>query len=99
MADGFKSGGRRKGSLNRRTVEASVKLDALGCDPLEGAARIAMDESIPIEVRGRMYAELAVYMYPKRRAIDFKDLSPQRPSLEMSDAELTAILSSEGAKA
>lgn len=42
------------------------RLEALGCDPLEGMARIAVDEKAPLELRGRMYAELATYIYSKR---------------------------------
>lgn len=33
-------------------------------------ARIAADPKAPIELRARMYAELAQYVHPKRRAID-----------------------------
>ena len=31
---------------------------------------IAMDESNPPELRGRMFSELAQYVAPKRRALD-----------------------------
>jgi len=33
-------------------------------------ARLAMDEKNMPELRGRMYAELASYLYPKRKAIE-----------------------------
>jgi hypothetical protein len=48
----------------------TAKLEALGCDPIVGMARIAMDTANPAELRGRMYAELAQYVAPKRKAID-----------------------------
>jgi hypothetical protein len=70
MAAGLKTGGRKKGTPNKRTMELAERLEAMGCDPLEGMARIAMDPESPPELRGRMYAELAQYVYPKRRAID-----------------------------
>ena len=70
MAVGRKTGGRQKGTPNRRTQEIIEKLDTLGCDPIEGMARIAMDESNTVELRGRMYAELAHYVFPKRKAIE-----------------------------
>ena len=41
---GERRGGRRKGSPNRRTVEVAERLAALGCDPLEGMARIALGD-------------------------------------------------------
>lgn len=70
MARGLKTGGRVAGTPNRRTTELVVRLEALGCDPVEGMARIAMDPESPLELRGRMYAELAGYLYPKRRAVE-----------------------------
>lgn len=70
MARGFKTGGRTKGTPNRRTAEVSERLAALGCDPLEGMAALAMDASNPPELRGRMFSELAGYIYAKRRAVE-----------------------------
>ena len=62
--------GRPRGSRNKRTLDVEERLRELGCDPIEGMARIAMDEAVPIEVRARMFAELAQYIAPKRRAIE-----------------------------
>ena len=70
MAQGFKTGGRTIGAPNKRTLEAMQKLDELGCDPIEGMARIAMDETNSIELRSKMLAELAPYIYPKRKTMD-----------------------------
>jgi hypothetical protein len=70
LAVGRKTGGRVAGTPNRRTVEVQQKLAALGCDPIEGMARLALDESNPPELRGRMFAELAQYVAPKRKAIE-----------------------------
>jgi hypothetical protein len=68
-----KTGGRQKGTPNRATLTAAEKLEALGCDPLEGMARIAMDERNSPETRGRFYSELAQYIYPKRKAVEVID--------------------------
>jgi hypothetical protein len=70
MAKGHKTGGRTAGTPNRKTQEISALLDSLGCDPIEGMAKIAMNESHTPELRGRMYAELAQYVYPKRKAVE-----------------------------
>ena len=70
MARGKKTGGRVAGTPNRRTADAIERLERLGCDPIEGTAVIAMDPSNAPELRGRMYAELAGYVAPKRRALD-----------------------------
>jgi hypothetical protein len=42
----------------------------LHCDPITGMALIAMDEKNPMELRGRMFAELAQYVAPKRKALE-----------------------------
>ena len=39
---GKKFGGRKPGSMNKRTKEIQDKLEELGCDPIEGLARIGM---------------------------------------------------------
>lgn len=70
MAKGKKTGGRVAGTPNKRTEDVIARLGALGCDPIEGMARIAMDATSTPELRGRMYAELAQYVAPKRRALD-----------------------------
>lgn len=62
--------GRKKGSGNRLNREAMARLEELGCDPLAGMAMIAADPSASKELRGKMYAELAQYIYPKRKAIE-----------------------------
>ena len=67
---GERRGGRREGTPNRRTLEIIEKLEALGCDPVEGMAKLAADENNSAELRGRMYAELAQYVAPKRKAVE-----------------------------
>lgn len=65
-----KTGGRKKGTPNKRTFLVVERLEAMGCDPIEGMARIAMDEAAPLEIRARMYAELAQYVHPKRKPLE-----------------------------
>jgi hypothetical protein len=67
---GERRGGRQRGTPNRNTQAVSEKLDALGCDPIAGMAEIAMDPSNSPELRARMFAELAPYVFPKRKAIE-----------------------------
>jgi hypothetical protein len=62
--------GRPKGALNKRTIEVIDKLAALHCDPITGMARIAMNKKTPVELRARMYSELAQYVACKRKAIE-----------------------------
>ena len=76
-----KTGGRSKGTPNKATQDVRDKLAALGCDPIEGMARIAMDEANPPELRGKMFAELAGYIAPKRKAIEHEAGPPWPPAM------------------
>ena len=51
MAHGKKTGGRMRGTPNRRTQEIIEKLEELGCDPVEGMAKLAADENNSAELR------------------------------------------------
>lgn len=62
--------GRKPGVPNKQSIEIAEKLAALKCDPIEGMARIAMDEKSSAELRGKMYSELAQYVAPKRKAVE-----------------------------
>ena len=64
---------------NKRTLDVAQRLAALKCDPIQGMAMLARDKKNPPELRGRMYAELAQYVAPKRRAIEH---STDLPTLE-----------------
>jgi len=70
MALGRKTGGRVAGTPNKKTLDVIERLEQLGCDPIEGMAKIAMDAANPPELRGRMFSELAQYVVPKRKAIE-----------------------------
>ena len=65
-----KTGGRQRGTPNKKTHELVVKLEQLGCDPIAGLAQFAMDSETSRELRVRCYAELAQYVHPKRKAMD-----------------------------
>lgn len=67
---GKKTGGRVKGSVNRRTACAVALLEGLGCSPLESMAKIADDENVDVAIRLSALKDLASYLYPKRKAIE-----------------------------
>jgi hypothetical protein len=46
------------------------RLESLGCDPIEGLVKIARDPATKPELKMRCFAELAQYVYPKRKAMD-----------------------------
>ncbi|MBA2490746.1 MAG: hypothetical protein H0V34_03215 [Gammaproteobacteria bacterium] len=67
---GERRGGRQKGTRNKRTLAVIDRLDVMGCDPIAGMARIAMDETAELAIRAQMFKELAQYVAPKRKAIE-----------------------------
>jgi hypothetical protein len=67
---GERRGGRKRGSPNKRTLDVIDKLAALDCDPIEGMALMAMDEKNAIELRAKMFIELAQYVAAKRKAVE-----------------------------
>jgi len=91
MSLGKKTGGRQKGTPTKRTLEAWQVLAELGCDPIEGMARIAMDEKTSPELRGRMFAELTQYAYPKRKAVELTTVWDGDPS-KLTDTQLAQLL-------
>lgn len=91
MSLGKKTGGRQKGTPNKRTLEPWQVLAELDCDPIEGMARIAKDETTSPELRGRMLAELAQYAYPKRKAVEVTNVWDGDFS-KLTDAQLGKVL-------
>ena len=83
MAKGIKTGGRLPGTPNKRTQEVEARLAEMGVDPIEGMARIAADEAAPIELRARMYAELAPYVHAKRKALEQAEEQPVRININL----------------
>jgi hypothetical protein len=67
---GEKRGGRQKGTPNKRTLAVTDKLAALGCDPIQRMAQIAMNEEVEVTIRARLLTELAQYIAPKRKAVE-----------------------------
>jgi hypothetical protein len=71
-----KTGGRKKGTPNRATLALKEKLDTFGCDPLLELAKMAMNEANPLEIRVRCLSEIAPYVYPKRKPVEWSSDQP-----------------------
>ncbi|MGE3992929.1 hypothetical protein [Pseudorhodoplanes sp.] len=69
--------GRKAGTPNKRTKTIEEKLEAMGCDPIEAMARLAMDENESSTLRFAALKELAQYVAPKRKAVEVS--SAQEP--------------------
>jgi hypothetical protein len=76
---------------NHRALEGNVavRLRQLDCDPIEGMARLALDESVPVTLRARMFTELATYVAPRGKVVDCPE--PEEP-ISMPIRPSTSIL-------
>lgn len=81
--------GRKKSPDSRRTVQEILR--QIKCDPIEGMAQIAMDKNQHPSLRGKMFAELAQYLHPKRRAVELS--GPDGTPIEMN-VSATELLTS-----
>lgn len=74
MAKGRKTGGRQKGTLNKRTRARRLGVEELlakyGYDPLEAMIAEASNPATDPEVRRGLHREIAAYAYPKLRATE-----------------------------
>jgi len=82
---GNKTGGRSKGTKNKRTQEVIDILNRLDCSPIEGLANIATIamEKQDYTLAGNMYKELSQYVFPKRKALEVS--AEVSPGIEIKD--------------
>ena len=68
---GNKTGGRQKGTPNKRTADL---LERLGnYNPLDALLAISQDEDTPLEIQVKINLDLMNYVYPKRKSVEFND--------------------------
>ena len=65
-----KTGGKVRGCKNKITRDLIALLDSMGCNPIEGMARIATDPKCDEALRLRANAEIAKYVHPQLKAIE-----------------------------
>ena len=68
----MKTGGRKSGTPNKKTIAVQEQMERLGFDPIESMIEIcnqAMTEK-NYALAGQMAKELAQYVYPKRKAVE-----------------------------
>ena len=78
---GERRGGRSKGTPNKKNLSIQAKFESIGCDPLEGMARIAEEAMATqdYQLAGNMYKELAQYVAPKRKAVEISGDNEAEP--------------------
>jgi len=70
MAQGFKTGGRKKGSLNRVSSEVKTAIAASGETPLEYMLRVVRDPTADTHRRDDMAKAAAPYIHPRLASIE-----------------------------
>ena len=68
----MKTGGRTKGTPNKKTLLVQQQMEDLGFDPIESMIeinRLAMAKE-DYSLAGQMAKERAQYVYPKRKAVE-----------------------------
>jgi hypothetical protein len=74
----MKTGGRTKGTPNKKTQLVQQQMEGLGFDPIESMIEIcnqAMTDK-NYALAGQMAKELAQYVYPKRKAVEHTSGEP-----------------------
>src|SRR5215207_5646441 len=79
--------GRPRGSRNKRHLAVEAKLAELGCDPITAMALLAMDETVAIELRIKLYCELAGYVAPKLKSVEHRSTDGAAPAYVIFGAE------------
>jgi hypothetical protein len=74
MATGKKTGGRRKGTPNRRTAELRAEMVASGEMPLDHLLRIMRSPGEPAATRFAAAKAAAPYCHPQLQAIAVRNL-------------------------
>ena len=93
MAHGFKTGGRKKGSLNKVTSEMKAAIAASGETPLDYMLRIMRDEAAESTRRDEMAKAAAPYLHPRLSSVEHTgDTEEFRKAADMTDDELAAII-------
>src|ERR1700704_3505402 len=89
MALGYKTGGRRKGSLNKVTAELRTAVAKSEEAPLEYMLRVMHDENETIARRDDMAKAAAPYIPPR---LERKNLPIHQPLAGLSNDELADLI-------
>ena len=81
MTKGQKTGGRQKGTPNKRTQNLVELIEAShgDFDPVLELINIYKDTKTPLELKTSILKDLMPYIYPKRKAIEFEPFETSKP--------------------
>jgi len=72
MPQGFKAGGRKKGTPNKKTQNLMELIEEKhkGFDPVLEMINIYMDNATPTDLKVNILKDITPYIYPKRKSIE-----------------------------
>jgi hypothetical protein len=73
VAEGFKTGGREKGTPNRATSDMRREIAESGEMPLEYIVRVMRDETVEQSRRDHMAKAAAPYLHPRLSVVEHND--------------------------
>ncbi len=84
MALGKKTGGRQKGSLNKRKLAEKHAIAAAGLSPLDWMLSVLRDPTVDYDRRDRMAKDAAPYVHPRLASTEVtgKDGAPLVAKIE-----------------
>ena len=86
MALGKKTGGRTKGTPNRRTVQREKQAKEFGLTPLDYMLYCLNDETLPVDIRLEAAGKAAPYVHRKLpTALEITDMQTPEEWLEELD--------------
>ena len=90
MAHGFKTGGRKKGTPNKKTLVLRQAAEA-GITPLDYMLAILRDENVDIARRDDMAKAAAPYVHSRLAAVQHSGQVELKRAVELTDDELASI--------
>ena len=93
MAKGLKTGGRKKGVPNKKTLDflEILQENFNNFNPVIELINISKDKKTPLETKVSILKDLSSYLYPKRKACDINaNIDTTKPIIvqSMMDKEL-----------
>lgn len=67
---GQKTGGRQKGTPNKRSLEVDAIAERLGIEPFEILLQFSSDTSIDAAIRVKAASEACKYLYAQKRSVE-----------------------------
>lgn len=88
-----KFGGRKPGVPDKIKLSLTVleTLQEIGHDPIKNMAAIADDQNNPIDVRARMEAELAKYVFPQLKSVAHTGIPDTNVQVQINVGHVEAL--------